>query len=436
MKNVISLNTIPKDYVILGKNRYYSTNGIETQLNNNILVVGTSGSGKTRGIIIPNILQMRGSMIISDAKGNLHKKYRRFLEENGYEVYQMNFRHPEKSCKYNPLMRIHSTSDVTMMADMLVYGLNDKAGHDFHDPFWPKSEYLLFSALLAYLLENDCIEDADKTFSLLEELIQKGGVHSDDTSYVKTTELSRLMKEHKLNMDLKGEYSWAYNRYQDFIISPPKTYNTINITTLADLIPYDNLEIRQMMSGNDIDFKRIGQVKSAVFVDVSDTNRSNDTLINLFYSQLMHELCTYADEECEDSRLPIPVTFMLDDFATNARIANFEKSIANIRSRNISAMLMVQTESQLEAGYGDDAQTIVDNCDTYVYLGGNDPGQAEKVAKRVNKTTSTILNMELCKGWICRRGHEPVMCDRFDVDAFERTLGISKSDKEELEPAV
>ena len=137
--------------------------------------------------------------------------------------------------------------------------------------------------------------------------------------------------------------------------------------TLVDLARYDSLEIRRMMSGNDINFARIGQQKTAVFIKVSDTDRSNDLLINLFYTQMMNELCTYADEKCKNSRLPVPVTFILDDFATNARINGFQNIISNIRSRGISTMIFLQSEAQLKAGYGEDGQTIIDNCGAYIW---------------------------------------------------------------------
>lgn len=179
-----------------------------------------------------------------------------------------------------------------------------------------------------------------------------------------------------------------------------------------------------MLSGNDLDFCTIGQERTALFVQVSDTDRTMDALVNLFYSQIMNELCDYADTKCEGSRLPVPVQFILDDFATNARIDNFENIISNIRSRGISTMIMLQSEAQLRAAYGDSAATIVDNCNTYVYLGGSSPEQAKSVAQRANKPSSQILNMPLDKGWIFRRGEQPILCDVFDLNLFETELGF------------
>lgn len=159
-------------------------------------------------------------------------------------------------------------------------------------------------------------------------------------------------------------------------------------------------------------------------MQVSDTDRSMDVLVNLFYSQAMNELCDYADTCCEGSRLPIPVQFILDDFATNARINNFERIISNIRSRGISTMIMLQSEAQLRAAYGENAQTIIDNCNTYAYLGGGGTEQAKVVSQRADKPFNQILNMQLDKCWLFRRGQQPILCDVFDLNSFEKELGV------------
>ena len=219
-------------------------------------------------------------------------------------------------------------------------------------------------------------------------------------------------------MRMEGKESWAANRYDQYNTSPDKTHETINICTIAKLGTFDTLETRKMLRGNDIDFKSIGTEPTALFVEVSDTDRSMDILVNLFYSQLMNTLCGFADDKCPGNRLPIPVKFILDDFATNARIDNFQNIISNIRSRGISAMIMVQSEAQLKAGYKEDAQTIIDNCNTYVYMGGSNPEQAENIAKRANKPAHKILNMPIGSSWIFRRGQEPVLCKNFDLEWF------------------
>ena len=171
---------------------------------------------------------------------------------------------------------------------------------------------------------------------------------------------------------------------------------------------YDFEELNRMLETDELDIASIGQRKRALFVIVSDTDRSMDGLANLFYAQAMNELCMYADESCVGNRLPVDVRFVLDDFATNCKIAGFPSMISNIRSRGISAMLMIQAESQLEQGYGADGKTIVANCDTYVYLGGNDIDTAKRVAERCDLPYRKILNMPIGTNWIFRRGQEPI----------------------------
>ena len=184
-----------------------------------------------------------------------------------------------------------------------------------------------------------------------------------------------------------------------------------------------------MLSGNDMDYTELGRKKTAVFVEVSDTDRSMDALVNLFYTVIMNQLCTYADEECKDSRLPVPVQFILDDFATNAKIDNFENMISNIRSRNISAMIMVQSEAQLEEGYGKSVQTIIDNCNTYIFLGNNNPQTAKAIAERADVRPQTVMNMPVGTEWIFRRGMKPIFTECFDLEWFEKEKGFNKEKK-------
>ncbi len=414
---------VPEGSLILGEGQYYSKDSIQTHLNNNICVIGTSGSGKTRGYVSPNILQADGSYVVSDPKGNLADKFGPYLESLGYRIICMDFIHPEKSLRYNPIMRCGSTQDVMRLAYMIVYELcNDKQRISTGDDFWDKATLILMMALIAYMMEATYLPANEKTFSKLAELI--ADAYKETGSGRSEEKTKRLLDAHRRWMENQGKESWAYKRYNEFSCAPEKTHNTINMTSLAKLALFDTLEVRVMLSGNDLDFKSIGQEPTAVFVQVSDTDRSMDAIVNMFYSQVMNELCDYADTQCVNSRLPIPVQFILDDFATNARINNFENIISNIRSRGISTMIILQSEAQLRAAYGDSAQTIVDNCNTYVYLGGSSPEQAERIAKRADKPASQILNMPLDKAWIFRRGQMPILCDVFDLNRFEDELGF------------
>jgi type IV secretion system protein VirD4 len=182
---------------------------------------------------------------------------------------------------------------------------------------------------------------------------------------------------------------------------------------------YDFEDMRKMMAYDTIRMEKIGQEKTAVFVIISDTDRSMDGMANLFFSQTMQELCSYADNRCRGGRLPMNVRFILDDFATNCKINDFPRIISTIRSRGISAMLMIQAESQLTAGYGVEGNTIISNCDTYVYLGGNDIATAEAVAKRCNVALGRILYMPIGTNWIFRRGMYPINAENFELEPFE-----------------
>lgn len=429
MRNEKNFTKVPKDMMILGENQYYSRNCYETQLNNNVLVVGTSGAGKTRSIVKPNLMQATGSYVVSDPKGSLAKEIGPYLKSKGYDVLCMDFIHPEKSLHYDPLSYCKTTRDIQKLAHTMVYEMNktdDNRGRGGnYDPFWDESSVMLFSAVIGYLKEKEAYDDTKYTLISLLDTIKKANRNQKGVSSARgRSYLDEIMERHKAMMNNLGLESWAYERYCEYNTAPDKTQATINVCALAKLSIIDSYETREMLSRNDIDFASVGQKPTALFVQVSDTDRSLDVLVNLFYSQLMNELCMYADDKCKNHSLPVPVQFILDDFATNARIDKFENLISNIRSRGISAMIMVQSESQLQAGYGDSAQTIIDNCNSYVYMGGGCPKQAEVIALRANKPTSSILNMPLFTSWVFRRGQEPILCNNFDLEWFEREKGF------------
>lgn len=212
--------------------------------------------------------------------------------------------------------------------------------------------------------------------------------------------------------------SHAVNLYTKFRVAADRTLRSILISVNARLGLFDVPELNQMTACDDIDIASIGQNKTALFVIVSDTDRSLDGLVNVFFTQAMNELCTYADKECEYNTLPVPVQFILDDFATNCKIEDFPRMIASIRSRGISTMLMIQAESHLTECYGNDGRTIVGNCDNYVYMGGNDIETAKLVAERCDMPLKKILNMPVGTCWIFRRGQEPVNARNLDLDGY------------------
>ena len=393
--------------MILAENQEYSLNCYETQLNNNVLVVGASGAGKTRSIVTPNLLEATGSYIVSDPKGNLYRQYYPYLTEQGYSVKILDFTNPENSDRYNFFDYINSTQDIVSIAHMLIYNSENKS---YQDPFWDQASQLLLQALISYLIERQVSEERN-----LHSLLKLVNIccSSGDLDH-KETLMDSLMKDHaRANPD-----SYAVRTYEKFRTAASKTLRSILITVNAKLGLFDTPEIKKMTETDDIDISWVGKRKTAVFVVVSDTDRSMDPLVNLFFTQAMNQLCRFADKVCKNNCLPVPVRFILDDFATNCKIAEFPRMIASIRSRGISTMLMIQAESQLVKCYGDDWATIIGNCDTYVYLGGNDVKTAQAVAERADVPVKKILNMPVGTNWVFRRGQAPTNGRNFNLEAY------------------
>lgn len=414
--------------MILPDGRYYSLDDRETGLNNNVLVVGTTGAAKTRTVLTPNLLECVGSYVVTDPKGNLYRQWGEHMRAHGYRVVRVSFIHPEISAHYNPLVYIKNTQQIQQLSSSLVFS---EKGRGSVDPFWDDSSLMLINSLIAYVKEMIPEESENHNFHYILELLRNAGRNSTSS---KVTSLSRMMDE----LGYYGENSWALKQFRNVNQAPEKTFNTIVATSIAKFCSVDTEELAQMMAYDEIDFASIGQRKTAVFVEVSDSDRSMDALINMFFTQAMNQLCTYADEKCENSQLPVPVRFFMDDFATNCKIVNFENMISNIRSRKISVVMVLQSLAQLEESYGRSAHTIADNCDTMIYMGGNDPETAASIAVRCNKTTQTILHMPLRTSWIFRRGQMPFMCKNMELNDYLKERGIEQvnhSKNEEANPA-
>lgn len=409
---------IGRNDMILAQDRYYSLNCYETRVNNNVLVVGTSGSGKTRSIVTPNILQATGSYVISDPKGNLYSKYRNYLRKRGYVVKKLDFTNPKRSAHYNFFNYIRSNMDIVKLAHMLIY---QRKNNSHADPFWDEAGQLLLQSLIAYLKEA-CNEE-DRTLHSINRLLNAFQASGD--AELAETPLDRMI----MGYEKEHPDSYAIETYKKFRIAADKTLRSILITTNARVGLWDTPEITEMTSSDDIEIENIGRRKTAIFVVVSDTDRSMDGLVNIFLTQTMNELCRVADRECKNNCLPVPVRFILDDFATNCKIEEFPRMIASIRSRGISTMLMIQAESQLTENYGYDGKTIIGNCDTYVYLGGNDIETAKAVAERCDMPVKKILNMPVGRNWIFRRGQSPVNGINFDPDTFEKNIIYSETER-------
>lgn len=402
--------------MILPDGKYYSLDDYKTRLNNNVLVVGTTGAAKTRTVITPNLLECVGSYVVTDPKGNLYRQWGDYMKHHGYRVVRLSFIHPEQSVHYNPLKYVKTTQQIQQLSNALVYADEGRA----QDPYWDNASLMLINSLLAYIKETVPENSSEHSFHNILEMLRMAG--RDDS---RRTALSLLMDK----LYSENRNSWAVKQFKNVNQAPEKTFNTIVSTSVAKFCSIDTEELAEMMKYDEIDLPSIGQKKTVVFVEVSDSDRSMDMLINMFFTQTMNQLCTFADEKCTNSQLPVPVRFFMDDFATNCKIENFENMISNIRSRKISVILILQSLSQLEESYGKSAHTIADDCDTLVYMGGNDPETAHQIALRCNKTTQTILHMPLCSSWIFRRGEKPFMCRNMELADYLKSHSVNASKK-------
>lgn len=405
------------DSLILAENCEVSLNSHETWANNNFLVVGSSGCGKTRTIVEPNLYNACGSYLISDPKGILYKKYGNLFRIKGYQVKTLNLVDLSDSICYNPLAFIQSDADVMKVARILTG--DQSSFHD--DPFWDESSQILLVSLIYFLRETQ--KKKNQTIPELIKLLSK--CYRAETDNISI--MDSIMRRHKASFP----DSAAARNYEKISCSS-KTYNCIVVTLQAKLGLLDCGEVARVLSGNEISFCAAGVQDTAIFVICSDTDRSLDLLAKLFFTQAMNELTLFADTHCENGELPVPVMFLLDDFATNVVIDDFPRSIATIRSRNISAVLMIQAESQLEECYGrEGARTIIGNCDTYVYMGGNDLETARSVSERIDKPVKSILCLPQMDCIIFRRGENPRICHKY-TQYMDRLRRVEQKTKERI----
>ncbi len=403
-------------FMVLGKGYAKSLCCYYTRLNNNVLVVGPSGSGKTRGLIEELIVNMVGNAIISDPKGQLVRRYRRWLERKGYTVLVLNLIHPEQSNSINPLVYVYSDEDIRKLARYIIYADSRMQTNGSKDPYWEQQSEILISAAIGLVIESPRIPDEDKNLHTVSQIV--GLFYADEELY--GCPVSGLFEEvYKKALADKGN-SFAYRQYIKInqVREAEKTMTCIISTALGQLEAFEGNAISKLLSGNDIDLHRLANEKTVVFVVASDTDRSLDGVANVFYGMAMNELCNYADS-CEDGALPIPMRFVLDDFATNVTIMDFDNIISNIRSRRISATIVCQAESQLAGLYGTDkAEVVMENFDTTLYIGCNSLHQADIISKRANVPIDEIMSMPLKKAWLFIRGQSPAFIDMWDIDEY------------------
>ena len=355
--------------------------------NKNVLVVGGSGSGKTRFWLKPNLLQCHSSYVVTDPKGTIVLECGNAMLKNGYKVRILNTINFKKSMHYNPFSYVHSEKDILKLVTTLM--TNTKGEGSGGDPFWEKSERLLLTALIAYLHYEAPVEE--QNFATLLEMLNTMQVLEDDEEYQNPVDL--LFEE----LAKKKPNSFAGRQYKLYKLAAGKTAKSILISCGARLAPFDIQELRDLTMYDELQLDTLGDKKTALFLIMSDTDSTFNFLISMVYTQLFNLLCDKADD-VYGGKLPIHVRCLIDECANIGQIPNLEKLVATIRSREISACLVLQARSQLKAIYKDNADTIVGNMDSQIFLGGSEPTTLKDLSEMLGKETIDSFNTSDTRG--------------------------------------
>ncbi|AGU76696.1 VirD4-like conjugal transfer protein, CD1115 family [Streptococcus intermedius] len=420
--------------------------------NKNVLVIGGSGSGKTRFFVKPNLMQMHSSYCVTDPKGTIILECGKMLEDNGYEIKILNTINFKKSMKYNPFAYIRSEKDILKLVQTIIAntkGEGEKAGEDF----WVKAEKLYYTALIGYIFYEAPKEE--KNFATLLDMIDASEVREDDETYMNP--IDRLFEA----LEKKEPTHFAVKQYKKYKLAAGKTAKSILISCGARLAPFDIQELRDLMQEDELELDTLGDRKTALFVIISDTDDTFNFVVSIMYSQLFNLLCDKADD-VYGGRLPVHVRCLLDEFANIGLIPKFEKLIATIRSREISASIILQAQSQLKAIYKDNADTIVGNCDSTLFLGGKEKTTLKELSETLGKETIDLYNtsetrsnqksfglnyqktgkelmsqdeitvMEGSKCIFQLRGVRPFLSDKFDITKHKNYKLLEDYDKKNL----
>ena len=355
--------------------------------NKNVLVIGGSGSGKTRFFVEPNIMQMHSSYVVTDPKGTILIRLGSMLQKGGYRIKVLNTINFKKSMHYNPFVYIHCEKDILKLVNIIIEntkGEGDKSGEDF----WVKSERLLYQAYIGYIWYE--APDEEKNIITLLEMINASETREDDENFKNAVDL--MFEE----LAAKEPEHFAVKQYRKYKLAAGKTAKSILISCGARLAPFDIAELRELMSYDELEIDTLGDRKTALFIITSDTDSTFDFVTALCCSQMFNILCTKADDEY-GGRLPIHVRCLLDEFA-NIKIPDMQRLIAVIRSREISAALILQAKSQLKSIYKDNADTIEGNCDTTIFLGGKEGTTLKEISETLGKETIDLFNTSDTRG--------------------------------------
>ena len=356
--------------------------------NKNILVIGGSGSGKTRFFCKPSLLQAHSSYVCTDPKGTLLPEIGSFLERKKYRIKCLNLINFKKSMRYNPLAYIRSEKDILKLVNALI--LNTKGeGEKSSEDFWVKAERLYYSALIGYIWYE--APEEERNFITLLDLINASEAREDDETYQSPVDI--LFQQ----LEEKEPDHFAVKQYRKFKMAAGKTLKSILISCGARLAPFDIKELRDLMETDELELDTLGDSKTALFVIISDTDSTFNFAAALMYSQLFNLLCDKADD-FYGGRLPVHVRLILDEFANIGQIPNFDKLIATIRSREISASIILQSQSQLKTIYKDAADTIVGNCDSTLFLGGKEKSTLKEISELLGKETIDSFNQSENRG--------------------------------------
>ncbi len=356
--------------------------------NKNVLVIGGSGSGKTRFFVKPNLMQMNGSYCVTDPKGTILEECGKMLVKNGYQIKVLNTINFAKSMHINPFVYIRSEKDILKLVNTII--LNTKGeGQQSSEDFWVKAEKLYYTALIAYIWYEAPPEE--QNFPMLIDMVDASEVREDDENFKNVVD--RLFDELKE----RDPHHFAVRQYAKFKLAAGKTAKSILVSCGARLAPFDIKELRELTAYDELELDTLGEKRTALFVIISDTDATFNFLVSIMYTQLFNLLCDKADD-IYHGRLPIHVRFLLDEFANIGQIPNFEKLIATIRSREISASIILQSKSQLKAIYKDNADTIQGNCDTLLFLGGQEQTTLKELAEVLGKETIDLCNTSDTRG--------------------------------------
>ena len=420
--------------------------------NKNVLVIGGAGSGKTRFFVKPNLMQMTTSYCVTDPKGTILIECGKMLQKGGYKIRSLNTINFKKSMHYNPFAYIRSEKDILKLVNVIIAntkGDGEKSGEDF----WVKAERLLYCALIGYIYYE--APEEEKNFITLLDLINASEAREDDENYKSPVDMlfDRLAE--------REPEHFAVKQYVKFKQAAGKTLKSILISCGARLAPFDIKELRDLMEYDELELDTLGDEKTALFVIISDTDDTFNFVVAIMYSQLFNLLCDKADNEY-GGRLPVHVRCLLDEFSNIGQIPKFEKLIATIRSREISACIILQAQSQLKAIYKDNADTIIGNCDTTLFLGGKEKSTLKELSETLGKETIDMYNtsetrsnqnsygtnyqklgkelmsqdeLSVMDGGKCilqLRGVRPFLSDKYDITKHPRYKMLSDYDKKNV----